>query len=146
MQTGFISRSISNGSAKVFLKLYLALVRPHPDYAVQIWALYYRKNINTLESVQRRMTKMTRGLRNLPYRERLRRLNLHSLERRRVRGDLTEVLKWMKGYRKGDINKVLVVREQGRTRSNGFKLDKFRFRKDIGKSWFTNRVVDEWNQ
>ncbi len=55
-------------------------------------------------------------------------------------------LKWMKGYNKGDINKVLVVREQGRTRSNGFKLDKFRITKDIGKNWFTNRVVDEWNR
>ncbi len=89
---------------------------------------------------------MSHGLRTLPYQERLRRLNLHSLERRRLRGDLIEVYKWMKGYNKGDINKVLIVREQGRTRSNEFKLDKFRFSKDIGKNWFTNRVVDEWNR
>ncbi len=41
----------------------------------------------------------------------------------------------MKGYNKGDINKVLIMREQGRTRSNGFKIDKFRFNKDIGKNW-----------
>ncbi len=41
---------------------------------------------------------------------------------------------------------MLIVKEQGRTRSNGFKLDKFRFSKDIGKNWFTNRVVDEWNR
>ncbi len=59
-----------------------------------------------LKSVQRRITDDSR------------RLNLHSLERRRVRGDLTEVYKWMKGYNKDDINKVLIVREQGRTRSN----------------------------
>ncbi len=52
----------------------------------------------------------------------------------------------MMGYNKGDINKVLIVREQGRTRSNGFKLDKFRFNKDIGKNWFTNKVVNEWNR
>ena len=63
-----------------------------------------------------------------------------------MRGDLIKVYKWMKGYNKGDINKVLIVREQDRTRSNGFKLDKFRFNKDIGKNWFTNRVVDEWNR
>ncbi len=89
---------------------------------------------------------MVQGLRSLPYRERLRRLKLHSLEGRRVRGDLIEVYKWMKGYNKGDVNMVLIVKEQGRTRSNGFKLDKFRFNKDIGKNWFTNRVVDEWNR
>ncbi len=41
---------------------------------------------------------------------------------------------------------MLKVRVQGRTRSNGFKLDKFRFSKDIGKNWFRNRVVDEWNR
>ncbi len=52
----------------------------------------------------------------------------------------------MKGYNKGDINKVLVVRELGRTCSSGFKLDKFRFNEDIGKNWFTKRVVNEWNR
>ncbi len=52
----------------------------------------------------------------------------------------------MKGLNKGDIYKVLLVRKQGRTRSNGFKLDKVRFNRDIGKHWFTNRVVDEWNR
>ncbi len=59
---------------------------------------------------------------------------------------MIEVYKWMKGYKKGDVNKVLIVREQGRTRSNGFKLDKFRFNKDIGKNWLTNRIVDEWSR
>ncbi len=52
----------------------------------------------------------------------------------------------MKGYNKGDANKVLIVREQGRTRSNGCKLDKLRLNKDIGKNWFTNRIMDEWNK
>ena len=89
---------------------------------------------------------MIQGIRNLTYRERLKSLNLHSLERRRIRGDLIEVYKWVKGFNKGDINKVLIVKEQGRTRNNGYKLDKFRFKKDIGKNWFTNRVVNEWNR
>ncbi len=39
---------------------------------------------------------------------------------------------------------MFVVRQQRRTGSNGFKLDKFWFNKDIGKNWFTSRVVDEW--
>ncbi len=59
---------------------------------------------------------------------------------------MIEVYKWMKGYNKGDINKVLFVREQGMTRCNGFKLDKFRFNKDMGKNWIANRIVDEWNR
>ncbi len=84
---------------------------------------------------------MIQGVRNLPYEDRLKHLNLHSLERRTLRGDLIEVYKWMKGYNKGDVNKILLVKEPGRTRGNCFKLDKFRFNKDIGKNWFTNRVL-----
>ena len=102
-------------------------------------------DISSLESVQRRMTKMIHGLRGLPYGERLKKLKLHSLERKRVRGDFIEVYKWIKGYNKGDINKVLIFSEQNRTRNNGFKLNKFRFRKEIGRNWFTNRVLGEWN-
>ena len=143
---GFISRSVSNRTDKVILKLYLALVRPHLDYAVQFWSPYYRMDIEALESIQRRMTKMIYNIRNLSYEERLKKLNLHSLERRRVRGDMIEVFKWFKGINKGDINLVLKINNQGRTRSNGFKLDKFRFRKEIGRNWFGNRVVDQWNR
>ena len=142
---GFISRSVSNRTADVILKLYLALVRPHMDYAVQFWCPYYRMDINSLEAVQRRMTKMIHNIRNLPYEDRLRELGLHSLERRRLRGDMIEVFKWVAGINKGDINDVLKFSEGERTRSNGFKLDKFRFKKDIGKYWFGNRVVDMWN-
>ena len=60
---GFITRSIKSRSAEVILKLYLALVRPHLDYAVQFWSPYYRMDIIQLESVQRRMTKMIEGIR-----------------------------------------------------------------------------------
>ena len=64
---GFISRCVTNRSSEVILRLYLALVRPHLDYAAQFWSPYYRKDIGSLEAVQRRMTKMIQGLKNLPY-------------------------------------------------------------------------------
>ena len=59
-------------------------------------------------------------------------LKLHSLERRRIRGDLIEVFKWMKGFNKGEVGKIFTVSSQDRTRSNGFKLKKCRFGKEIG--------------
>ena len=142
---GFIFRSVKSRRSDVILKLYLALVRPHLDYAVQFWSPHYRKDIGLLESVQRRMTKRIQGMRDIPYERRLRLLNLHSLERRRLRGDLIEVFKWYRGYNKGDVSKILRVSNQDRTRNNGFKIEKSRFKKDIGKNWFSNRVVDEWN-
>jgi len=61
-------------------------------------------------------------------------------------GDLIDAFKCVKGFKKGDIGKVLTVNEQTRTRSNGFKLNKCRFNKDIGRNWFKNKVVDVWNR
>ena len=54
--------------------------------------------------------------------------------------------KWVKGFNKGNISKVLIVSGPGRTRTNSYKLEKFRFKKEILKNWFTNRLVDEWNR
>ena len=59
---------------------------------------------------------------------------------------MIEVYKWIHGINEGDISKVLKISPQGRTRNNGFKLDKFRFQKEIGRNWFSNRVVDFWNR
>ena len=91
---GFIGRSIKSRSAEVIWKLYLALVRSHLDYVVQFWSPYYRIDIALLESVQRRMTKMIQGIRNISYEGRLKLLKLHSLERQ-SKGDLIEVFKWV---------------------------------------------------
>ena len=84
----------------------MALVRSYLGYAVQFWSPHYRKDIDLLESVQRRMSKRIQGLKNIPYEARLKELNLHSLERRRLRGNLIGILKWFMGY-----NNVLMVNE-----------------------------------
>ena len=76
------------------------------------------------------------------YEARLNALNLHSSERSRLRGDVIKVFKWYRGYKKRDITKVLRINNQDRTRNNGFKLDKFRFKREIERNWFSNNV---WN-
>ena len=58
-----------------------------------------------------------------------------------LREDLLKVLQWYIRYNKGDISNVLRITNQHRTRNNGFKLEKFRFRREIGKKWFSNRIV-----
>ena len=142
---GFIGRTFEYKSEKVIRTLYNSLVRPHLEYCVQFWCPYYKKDIDKLERVQRRITKMIPRLRNKSYEERLKELNLFSLSKRRMRGDLIEVYKIFKGFDNINVNDYFTIDRTSVTRNNGFKIVGKRFRTNESKHFFFNRVVNVWN-
>ena len=128
------------------LSLYISMVRSNLEYAVQFWSPNYRKDIESLERVQRRATRMIPSLRALPYEERLKRLNLFSLEKRRMRGDLIQVYKYLNKLSNVDHSKLFELQTNPRTRNNGYPIQSRRCNTDIGRSFFSNRIIRHWNE
>ena len=102
--------------------------------------------MDLLERVQRRATKMIRGLEHLSYEDRLRELGLFSLEKRRLQGDLLAAFQPLKGAYRKDGEGLFIRECRDGMRSNSFKLKEGRFRLDIRKKFFTMRVVKHWNR
>ncbi|KAK4829004.1 hypothetical protein QYF61_001760 [Mycteria americana] len=93
----------------------------HPGYCVQFRSPQFKKDVDRLERVQRRAMKMTKGLENLPYEERLKELGLFSVKRR-CRADLITVLQYLKGSYKEDGGSLLTRSHMEKTRGSGYKL------------------------
>ena len=104
---GLIRRTFTYLEPLFFKKLYVAFVRPHLEYAQSTWSPYLRKHINAIEKVQMRATKYVDGFSQLPYSERLQRLDLPTLAHRRKRGDMIEVFKHSASYDKTALSATM---------------------------------------
>ena len=132
---------LSCRKADVFIPLYKAIVRPHLEYCVQAWSPYYQKDVVALESVQRLATRLVEGQRLKTYEQRLISLGLFSLRRRRLRGDLIETFKALKGLggvESGDFSSFAPILG---TRGHSLKLAGDHCRLDCQKNFLASELL-----
>lgn len=149
----YIKHTFKFMDEEMFLLLYKALVRPHVEFSSCIWSPYLKYNIDTVERVQRRATKMVPSLRDLSYRERLRKLKLETLDYRRRRADLLEAYRIMNGIHNLDLKcycskcptkKIFEPSLSTSTRGHSRKLQ-IQESTNIRKHFFSSRVSAPWN-
>ena len=143
---GMIRRNITYKEKSLIVSLYKAIVRPHLEYCIQAWSPYLRKDIDMLDKIQRRATKLIPGLRDLRYEERLKECGLTILETRRLRGDQIKVFKILNGYENIDSNIFFEIKESKITRGHNFTLVKKQSRLDVRKFSFSQRTINVWNK
>lgn len=147
---GMTRRTLTFIDADVMMFIYKGLIRPIMEYGQAIWYPKSRKDIDALEAVQRRATKLIPQLKNLEYEDRLKHLKLPTLLYRRMRGDMIHTWKFMHGrYNTDRTNLFQDAIHQG-TRGHSLKLyqkgpSKGRRGLDVRRKFFSQRVVSWWN-
>ena len=142
---GLIRRSFVHLDKVSFRLLFTTLVRPIIEYCGTLCFPRFQKDKIDVENVLRRATKLVPGLCNLSYADRLRTLNIPSMRYRLLRGDMIECFKILNNYYNLSFTPFQLATDD-RTRGHNFKLKKQRVFHERRKSFFTVRVVNNWNQ
>jgi len=130
---GRLKRSFKSRQPSTFTMLYKSLVRPHLEYWAIIWS---PKDIEILDRVQRRATKLITSISTLNYEARLEKLQLYSFYCRRQRGDLIEAFKILNSYYHIDSNDIFTLQHDTNTRGHEIKLFKPKIMNSNGQHFF----------
>jgi len=138
---GLIGRTFTYLDIPLLEQLYTTMVRPHLEYSNTVWHPHFRKNIDLLESVQHRATRI------MPYEERLKLMDLPTLSYRRLRGDAIETYKFVHDKYSNWVTSLPVADNISTmaTRGHTFKLKKRDCRTSVRQNFFSYRIVNFWN-
>lgn len=139
------NRALQPMTTDMFIRIYKAYIRPRVEYAFTVWNPYHIGDIELLERVQRRATKLPGLIRRLPYETRLQKLGLTTLQLRRTRGDLIEVYKMLNNKYSCNLPFFTRVTDTGR-RGHSMKLEHESSRLECKRHFFSLRVIGLWNR
>jgi len=125
-----------------FINLYKAFVRPVLEYGNIIWGPKYITDQRSVEKVQRRATKLTHGLYDMPYSDHLAALNLPSLQYRRFQGDMIALYQLLHKHFNIDTSELFTAATTTTTRGHNLKLFKF---PATTSHFFSIRSINYWN-
>ena len=120
------------------------MVRPIVEYASPVWSPSRVRDIKLVEGIQRRATKLL-DLKEMSYENRLIKINLPTLEFRRIRTDLIQVFNIFIGLDRINCDKLFNKNPFGRTRGHLYKIEKKYCRLNLRKEFFAVRIIDMWN-
>jgi hypothetical protein len=149
---GMLSRTFESRDVNIWKHLYISMVRPHLEYAFQVWSPTLESDISKLEKIQRKATKIPTALKNISYDDRLKILGLTTLEERRKRGDLIYMFKITKGYESICWENSQVQSDRA-SRKQNLKRESFSSKRSndfcrevsVRHNFFINRVIPDWN-
>ena len=143
-QVGLLKRAFGQFERKLFPRLLSGFVRPHTEYAVQVWNPWLKRDKKALERPQRLATKLVKGLKNKTYPERLKILGLYSSQYRRLRGDL--ILTYHILHQPNHpCRSMLTLSRNDQLRGHPLKLITPKSRLDCRHNSFAVRVCGIWN-
>ena len=135
----FVSRDVN-----LLVRAFITYVRPILEYSSVVWSPHTKGDIECIERVQRRFTKRLPGLKNLTYSQRLKHVNLPSLELRRLHADLLMCYKILFGLVKLSVSDFFIFNPVTVTRGHQYKLY-VKHCYGARKHFFAERVVAPWN-
>ena len=143
---GRVKKSFARFDRKLFRSLYLTFIRPLLEFAVPVWSPIMKSDCDSIERIQHRATKLVSTIRNQPYQNRLKALDLTTLVERRKRGNLIQMYKIMHNIDKVDKgNRFQIVTNHHQVRGHCLKYFKEISRQQHRENFFFNRTANLWN-